>query len=257
MEFWAGWRTPKGPRGDGAGLMGEEETPDFDQLEGYFSALAYSARLELLHILRFPANVQDIRLKPRQLRPGMSADRPASRQAIQAHLDRLTEIGVVVVEEGPDGRKEYRVNPSRLYRIMEEFRQVGVIMADAMPAPDATADADQARPRSSAPGPKLVLVHGLLEGKAFPLRKTELGPGGGWIVGRKPGLSVSLEYDPFVSLENSELRLEGGEHLLSDLPTSRNGTWLNWRRLAPGVRAKLEPGDVIGVGRSLLVFRAT
>lgn len=257
MDIWAGWRTPKPPVRDVAVGMAGDDAPDFEQLEQYFSALAYSMRLELLHVLRFPTNLQDIRLKPRQVRAGQSADRPASRQAVQEHLDRLMEIGVVVVEEGANGRKEYRVNPPKLYRIMEEFRQVGVIMADSMAAPEATAGVDPARTPPQAPGPKLVLVHGLLEGKAFPLRASDAASNGSLLIGRKAGLPVSLEYDPFVSLENSEIVREGDDHLLADLPTSRNGTWLNWRRLAPGVRAKLEPGDTIRVGRSLLVYRRT
>ncbi|MEO7397883.1 MAG: FHA domain-containing protein, partial [Ilumatobacteraceae bacterium] len=57
------------------------------------------------------------------------------------------------------------------------------------------------------------------------------------------------------SLENSEIRADGNDFVLVDLRSSRNGTWLNWRRLGAEVRARLEPGDVIGIGRSLLVFR--
>lgn len=235
--------------------MGAEQ-PDYDKLEEYFRALAYSARLELLHLLRFPQAVQDIRLTPRQVRAGQNPDRPASRQAIQEHLDRLIDVGVVVVQEAPDGkgRKEFVVNGQKLYQIMEEFRQVGTILARPGAGREATVGLAPAQVAELAPGPKLVLVHGLLEGKAFPLRRADLRDGRGWVLGRKPGLHISLDYDPFISLENSEVVPGADGYRLVDLRSSRNGTWLNWRRLEPGEEAPLKPGSVVGVGRSLLVF---
>jgi hypothetical protein len=104
------------------------------------------------------------------------------------------------------------------------------------------------------PGPKLVLVHGFLEGKAYPLRRSDLKEGGGWVLGRKAGLPVCLEYDPYVSLVNSEVLLDKNQYFLADLGSSKNGTWLNWRPVGEQ-RVPLTQGDVVGVGRSLLVFR--
>ncbi len=86
------------------------------------------------------------------------------------------------------------------------------------------------------------------------LRRDDLGSGRGWAVGRKPGLPVSLEYDPYVSLVNSEVLPVGDRYLLADLGSSKNGTWLNWRPVG-AEPVPLTQGDVIGVGRSLLVFR--
>lgn len=228
---------------------------DYDKLEEYFRALSYSTRIELLHILRFPMALQDIRLRPRQVRPGQNPERPAARQTIQEHLDRLIEIGVVVPEESGKGRKLFKVNGAKLYQITEEFRQVGAIMADSIVGRDATVGVGGAEALEQEPGPKLVLVHGMLEGKAFPLQRADLSGKRGWVLGRKAGLHVSLEYDPFVSLENSEIIPDGNDYLLVDLRSSRNGTFLNWRRLGPDVRAPLQPGHVIGIGRSLLVFQ--
>ncbi|MCA1813012.1 MAG: FHA domain-containing protein [Halobacteriales archaeon] len=147
------------------------------------------------------------------------------------------------------------VNGPRLYQVMEEFRKVGTTVVGAPAGRDATIEAGPGAGPSMEPGPKLVLVHGLIEGKAFPLRRPDLKGERGWVLGRKPGLHVSLDYDPYVSLENSEVLPEPDGYALVDLRSSRNGTWLNWRRLAKGERARLVPGDVIGVGRSLLVFR--
>lgn len=230
---------------------------DLELLEDYLKALSSASRLELLQILRFPRALQEIKLAPRQHRPGDNPDRPASRQAIQVHIDKLLEIGVLLEETlpGPAGRKEYVVNGPTLYRIMEEFRKIGTVAVGATGGRDETVEAQAPRALPALDGPTLVLAHGLLEGKAFPLRRVDLKPGRGFVIGRKPGLHVSLEYDPYVSLENSEVVLAGNDYTLLDLRSSKNGTWLNWRRLGPDERAVLKPGDVIGVGRSLLVFR--
>jgi len=231
---------------------------DYDQLGDLFRALGYGARLELLHKLLLPKALVEIDLAARRTGPGQTQGRRISRQATQEHLEKLMEIGVVVAQEpdSPSGKRQFVVHGPRLYQIMEEFRRVGTLMPGGAVGRDATVGLAGVAPSRMEPGPKLVLVHGLLEGKPFPLRRTDLKAERGWVVGRKPGLHVSLDYDPFVSLENSEVVPEGHRYVLTDLPSSRNGTWLNWRRLDKAERATLEPGDVIGVGRSLLVFRA-
>lgn len=236
----------------------QQDDVDLDLLEEYLRALANASRLELLQILRYPRGVGEIKLAPRQHRPGDNPDRPTSRQAIQVHLDKLLEIGVLLEETmpGPAQRKEYQVNGPALYRIMEEFRKIGTIAVGAPAGRDETVEANAPRPLPTLDGPTLVVAHGLVEGKAFPLRRADLKqPGRGWVLGRKQGLQVSLDYDPYVSLENSEIVLDGGQYALLDLRSSKNGTWLNWRRLAPDERAPLRSGDIIGCGRSLLVFR--
>lgn len=236
--------------------MGLGEPLDYDRLEEYLSALAYGSRLELLSLLRTPRSLQDIRLAPRQTRPGENPDRAVARQTIQAHLDKLLDIGVVVTRESPQKRgKEYVVNPQRLYQIMEEFRKVGVATGDAPVPSEDTVDLAATRPGPLEAGPRLVLVHGLEEGAAFPLRRTDLREERGWVIGRKEGLHVSLEYDPYVSSENAEIVPVGNEYSLLDLRSSKNGTLLNWRRLGHDERPVLRSGDVVGVGRSLLVFR--
>lgn len=251
------WRNALASSPHAAGMQPPEE-PDYDQLGEYFRALGYGARLELLHQLLLPRALAEVSLPARRSGPGQTAGRRISRQATQEHLEKLMEIGVIAAREpeGPTGKRQFVVNGPRLYQIMEDFRRIGTLIHGGPAGRDATVGLGDARPARMDPGPKLVLVHGLLEGTPFPLRRTELRGERGWVLGRKPGLHVSLDYDPFVSLENSEVVPEGHRYLLTDLPSSRNGTWLNWRRLDKAERATLEPGDVIGVGRSLLVFRA-
>jgi len=232
---------------------------DYQELEESLQALAYSSRLHLLDLLRVPHTLSDIHLGPGPSRAGSDPRRPVSRQAIRQHLDKLVEAGLVVARE-PTGRgravREYVVNPRRLYYVAEEFRKLCVAAASAPAGRDLTVDLDTPRPAEARePGPKLVLAHGALEGKSFPLHPSQLAKGRGWVIGRKAGLHVSLGYDPYVSLENSEIVAEAGGYELLDLRTSRNGTSVNWRRLGKEERVALRPGDLIGVGRSLLVFR--
>lgn len=104
-------------------------------------------------------------------------------------------------------------------------------------------------------GPKLILVHGFYEGNAYQLRENRTDRARGWIVGRNADARVPLTSDPYVSFENSEIvPLRDGYKLL-DLRTARNGTHLNWERLPVGGEVPLLSGDVIGVGRSRLLFR--
>lgn len=236
--------------------MPSPEPVDYERLEEFLRALSHSRRLELLHLLQIPHALSEIRLAPGKARAGDSPTRPLAKQSVQEHLDKLVEIGVVSVHDGPEGKrgKEYAVNPQRLYLVSEEFRKVSSVKVQGAPSRDVTvASVGDAAPPMEA-GPKLVLVHGFLEGKAFMLRRKDLGTGRGWAVGRKPELPVCLDYDPYVSLVNSEVLLKGDQYLLADLGSSKNGTWLNWRPVGPEP-VPLTQGDVVGVGRSLLVFR--
>ncbi|HEV8360346.1 MAG TPA: FHA domain-containing protein [Candidatus Thermoplasmatota archaeon] len=237
--------------------MPGEDAIDYPLLEDHLRALAHASRLELLHQLRLPRALNELRVAPGRSRAGTSAARPVARQSVQAHLDKLVEIGAVLAQEPQErGRrgKEYVVNAQRMYEITEEFRRVTAVTLGGPVSREATIEAAPTRRAPTETGPRLVLVHGLMEGKSFPLRRSDLDGKRGWVLGRKPGLPVSLEYDPFVSLVNSEIALDRDNYALSDLGSSKNGTWLNWQRLGDAP-APLAQGDVIGVGRSLLVFR--
>ena len=238
-------------------------TPDVDygRLESSLRALAYASRLELLSQLRVPRAVADIRLQPAQTRPGENPERAMARQSVLEHIEKLIEAGVVVPirtdREGP-GRPAlaYAVNPQRLFAILEEMRLVCAMPVRHTPSADATAPVHARAAPTYGPGPKLVLVHGLYDGRVYPIDDASVHPERGWLVGRREGSAVSLEYDPFVSTENAEVRrAPSGGFVIRALPGTRNGTTHNWVALADGASVPLVAGDVIGVGRSLLVFR--
>jgi hypothetical protein len=228
---------------------------DYATLGEFLAVLSYPVRLELLSLLRFPHTLSELKLAPHKHAPG-SEPRVASRQTIHNHLAKLEDADLVraeTVERGGRAMPQYTVNPPRLYAVLEDLRQVCTIYAGKGLATDATGTLAARDAGEEPKGPRLVLVHGLYEGKWFPL-DARTSAEGRWLVGRKRGLPVALDYDPFVSLEHAVVQARGGDFVVTDLPSSKNGTAVNWRTLPAGGSRVLRPGDVVGVGRSLLCF---
>lgn len=209
--------------------VAESERID-ERLAEALAALASPARLAMLRQTSAP------KLLP-EIRAGAPPD-------VREHLDLLLAAGVVTPREterehGP--AVEYALNAQALFAIAEEIR-----------------DLARARPTTAAgvrAGPRLVLVKGIGEGRAFDLAPPADGARE-WVIGRRRGLDVTLDFDPFVSTQNAVVKWERGAHHVADLPESRNGTSVNFAPLPAGEWAPLAPGDVVGVGRSLLVYRA-
>lgn len=242
---------------DSAGPAAPRPPIDYHALAELLKALAYPARLELLDLLRAPKTVRDVRLNPQRSGLWESPDRPAARQTVQLHLDKLLETDLVRAETGEqDGRQVpfYIANPAKLYVIMEAMRSLLVRYAGRGLEPDHTATVSAAAAGAATRGPRVVLVHGVYEGKAYPLTPSTA-KDARWTIGRAKGLAVSLDYDPFVSHETAVITKDGPGFAITDLG-SKNGTWLNWVPLGSGETRTLEAADVIGVGRSLLVFAA-
>ncbi|MGQ0536289.1 MAG: FHA domain-containing protein [Methanobacteriota archaeon] len=231
----------------------------YERLERYLKILAHSNRLELLSLLRTPRTLDEIRLTPSPSQAGENPERNISRQAVQNHIDRLLEAGLVRVgmtdRKGTRAHHEYVVDHARLFAVVEELRKVSTFEANVPLDPFMTEGLPEARERDWQEGAKLVLVHGIHEGKAFPLRQQDVKAPRGWVIGRAADAHISLEYDPYVSTENAEIMQVGAKFRLLDLRTSKNGTFVNWQRMPVGGEVVLAGGDIIGVGRSLLVFR--
>ncbi|HVL86595.1 MAG TPA: FHA domain-containing protein [Candidatus Thermoplasmatota archaeon] len=98
--------------------------------------------------------------------------------------------------------------------------------------------------------PRLIVVHGPHIGQEARLENQERVR-----IGRDRACDLSLEFDTYTSGEHAEVTRVRGEIGVVDL-FSRNGTYVNWRRLPPGGFRALLPGDVVGVGRNLLVFQS-
>ena len=94
-----------------------------------------------------------------------------------------------------------------------------------------------------------LLVH--LDGEGHQ-RIVELGAGASLTIGRSPSNDVPLAWDSEVSRLHAVLAHEGGEWTIADDGLSRNGSFVNGRRLRG--RHRLRDGDAIMVGCTLLVF---
>jgi pSer/pThr/pTyr-binding forkhead associated (FHA) protein len=83
-------------------------------------------------------------------------------------------------------------------------------------------------------------------------RLVELGGVGSVTIGRSPSTDVPLGWDTEVSRLHAVLEHEGGAWTIVDEGLSRNGSFVNGRRLRG--RRRLVDGDAIKVGGTLIVF---
>jgi pSer/pThr/pTyr-binding forkhead associated (FHA) protein len=84
----------------------------------------------------------------------------------------------------------------------------------------------------------------------------DLGPGGAALsIGREPDTDVPLQWDEEVSRVHATLERVGRAWTLVDDGLSRNGSFVNGRRVRG--RRRLQDGDAITVGRTLLVYVAS
>lgn len=74
-------------------------------------------------------------------------------------------------------------------------------------------------------------------------------------VGRKPGNTVVLTGDPFVSGSHARIFFENDQFQVADLG-STNGTRLNGQKLFPNTPLPLADGDTIAFGKTEFVFRS-
>jgi len=72
-------------------------------------------------------------------------------------------------------------------------------------------------------------------------------------IGRAEEADLSLAFDTEVSRLHAEIERTGGEWLLIDDGLSSNGSYVNGTRVAG--RRRLRTGDVVRVGRTLIVYR--
>src|SRR6266571_3326354 len=91
--------------------------------------------------------------------------------------------------------------------------------------------------------PRLIALAGPSKGKSFGLT------GDDFSIGRDPSNSLPLN-DALVSRQHAQVRNTGRDVTILDL-NSRNGTLVN---AVPIQERKLEPGDRIQIGDSLLLF---
>lgn len=216
---------------------------DFEALAGDLKPLGNPTRLDLLHFLVRPHYLEEI-----------ATHLSMARQAAEKHVEQLVEIGVVRPQPGRREHgpvTEYVLVPQRLFAIGEEFSKLGVLRAER-PGDDLERTILTPEAAPSRPGPgtaHLAMVHGMRIGAVTPLSGKP-----SWTIGRDKDRDVVLDYDPFASNRHAEIVREANAwHLVDTFST--NGTFLNWERVPRGGRVALAAGDVVGVGKTLLVFK--
>jgi DNA-binding transcriptional ArsR family regulator len=233
---------------------------DFDRLGSKLKALSSTNRLRLISELQEPRTVDDVDLTPAGPGEGEDADRELTRQGVRHHLSRLEEADLVGSTTRPNergrDRREYMVNEPAVFGLLEELRQLLAPGTEESLDPFKTETATSSGDDTWRAGPKLVLLQGAEDDQVFNLREIEPDPaaGRGWVVGRSSDAQIALQYDPYLSAQNTEILQDEDEFRIVDLRISTNGTRLNDERLKPGQEAPLEHGDIVKVGCSSLVF---
>lgn len=234
-----------------------EDRVDFDNLAPYLTALASPARLELLHLLRTPKSVREITLRPTGHDAALRRERSITDQAVRKHLAKLEDAGLVVTRRGKrEGApvEERLVNHQMLFAVVEQLREVARLPPTVHLEHARTMTIARGRDAETSRGPRLIQVHGRAEGTTYSLG-TKPPRDGAWVVGRRQGLAVTLDHDPYISLEHAAVVPAGAGFAVRDLPRSKNGTWLNWRAVPRGSTVPIVTGDVVGLGKTLLLFR--
>ena len=229
--------------------MSSSNTPDDngdERLARSFATLGSPLRLAVLRQLRAPKTLREIHV--RGYRAGSAST--LSRQAVREHLDRLLEAGILIereTEKAEGATHEFTLNHQVVFALSEEVKELARLRPLIEPNSPTSAIIGSGSPTGN--GPRLVIVKGLEEGTTFPLDGRHE-----WVIGRRRGSGITLDFDPFVSSENALLKIDGGRATIEDLPVSKNGTRHNFRSLR---RAEIQPlshGDLIGVGRTLLLY---
>lgn len=226
------------------------EEKKLEGLSEAFFALSSERRLRTLHLLT----------KPRT-REELSDELGISRQAVSQHLDKLDEHGFIEEIEGwreTGPVSEFRVVPNRLFALGTTLVDLGKLEPeggkDRIQGPKPTQHIDKTLEEGDSctgePSPHLLILTGAKEGERFPLK----GDRSRWTIGRAEDRDLELDHDPYISGQQCEIQITPRGFAIVD-SYSANGTLVNFAQLPEGGRTKLEPGDVIQIGRTSLVFQ--
>lgn len=220
------------------------EDKDVQRMAEWLAPLASPVRLKLLRFLTTPHYLEEV-----------ASHLKLTRQAARKHLDKLVAIGVLerkpgVRETGPV--TEYLVNPQALFLMYDEFEKLASLRRTEDPdvLSRTMAEAGRRAASQTASGPSLHIVRGLNTGRRLALAPSA---GSELVIGRDPQCGLPLVHDPYASNRHAEIRFEEGAFLLTDLRAT-NGTLHNWELLPRGGEVELHHGDLVGVGRTLLLF---
>lgn len=226
------------------GRKGAAELEHLERLANSLRPLASPVRLRLLRFLTNPHYLEEV-----------ASHLMLTRQAARKHLDQLGAIGVIekrsgVRESGPV--TEYVIHPQSIFLIYDEFEKLGSLRRENPPdvMTRTVAGPGQRFAPEPQPGPLLSIVRGFNVGQRF---KLQAGTSKTWLIGRDERCDLHFDHDPYASNRHAEIRWEKGRFVLTDL-RSTNGTTHNWALLPRGGEVELRHGDLVGIGKSLLLL---
>ncbi len=221
------------------------------QIAEVLTSLGNPLRLSLLRRLIQPHSLDQIHALSLRYEALPAGPAPSPEAFHREYLEPLIDLGVVTFRE-PDGggAAQYVLNQPALYALAEKVNDVGRLKAPD--APRRMAVRAPSLPASfKLSTPCLVLVKGLWEGRTFQLPRR---PEGSWLIGRSNQADVCLDYDPYIAPQNTRISWEDGAYRVEDIQGGK-GTQLNFQDLRRGSSQALRNGDVVGIGRSLLMAR--
>ncbi len=219
------------------------------QMAEVLTSLGDPLRLALLRRLSQPHSLAEIHAQAVRHEGLPAGDQMSPEHFHAEYLEPLIDLGVVTFREREGGDPEYVLNQPTLYALAEKVNDVGRLTT---PSPRNLNIRAPPLPKNyRVTGPCLVLVKGLWEGRTFELPKR---PEGSWVIGRSSQAEVCLDYDPYVGPRNTAITWVDGAYRVEDLQGGR-GTKLNFQEMGRGASQALRSGDVVGVGRSLLMAR--
>lgn len=230
------------------GAMARDELADQTQepLAQALKALAHPKRLRLLRFLVEPHYLEEI-----------ANELGVARQSAQEHVDQLLAVGAIEPRRGKGEHgpvTEYVVVLPRLFDLHEQLGQrLGVLSAEFgedVQHTFRTQQLSQPAPRAQPAMARLVVVYGMRVGRTIPLEGQ-----GPWLIGRDAHAALCIDYDPYVSSRHCEVRRGPKGFELQDALSS-NGTQLDWQTLPRGAAVPLQNGQLIRVGKSLVLFRS-
>lgn len=222
----------------------EESTGPLDpeEIAQRFEALAHPRRVELLRFLREPHYLREV-----------ASHLGVSRQAAHHHLQRLVDDGLLERREGRRASgtvTEYVVAPEALAPVHDAVERVQGNGARS-PGEHPRAREGGPPPAQTPPQPRgLWVLRGLDAGAVLDLPRGADGP---WSVGRDGACDLVLEADPYVAARHAEVWRDGDGYRIQDL-ASTDGVRHNGRRLDRRGETRLRHGDVLGLGRSLILY---
>ncbi len=231
---------------------------DLKNLQERLEALGDPTRFKLLGLLNEPRTVNEIQLETKRGTPKHQEDRSMTRQGVRYHLTKLEKAGLI--QKGTttiEGRQvtTYQASPRGLFAMIEQLHAASRTLAQGYPPAKAPNFPDLPPLHGPwGPEPRLVQIHGLNQGKAYPLTGKDPNADQGWVLGTDPNADIHIPWDPIIEGKAAELiPTTEGINVLDYRSTDHRVT-VNDEPMTRGAETRLQRGDLIQVGFTLLLY---